>query len=247
MMRIVLSLFAGLLLTGCPQTKNPESPSNLPPSVENAPTQQEVNPSPSASVDSFEGTWTTKDEQGQVFDIVIFPNGQVITNWTKGADGVKGERGFWRREADRFIAIYQDGWSDTLTVSEDGFTHRGYSPKTALSSPPTNTAPAERLSDEKKAAYVGVWRLNQEPDGTYLYLALQSNGRAASTVNGGTEGKWEMTERGALCTWPDGWIDLISRGPNGWQRRSWIGSETDTPADISEATRVGEAAFTIQP
>lgn len=245
-MRIVLSFLAGFLLTGCPQRQNP-SLAPLSPSSPDTPSFHSDKQAPSKAIDSFEGTWTTKDEQGQVFDIVIFPNGQVVTNWTKGADGVKGERGFWRREGDRLIAFYQDGWTDTLMASKDGFEHQGYSPQTPLSSSPTNRAPAQRLLEGDKGAYVGVWRLNQEPDGSYLYLALQSNGRAVSTINGGTEGQWELTERGAVCTWPDGWIDVISRSPNGWQRRSWIGSETNAPADVSDATRVGESSFAIVP
>ena len=79
------------------------------------------------------------------------------------------------------------------------------------------------------------------PDGS---LAV---GGAFSTINGGTEGKWEKTAKGALCTWPDGWVDLIMRVPEGWQKRSWVGSETNAPADNSEATRVGEARFFITP
>ena len=98
-----------------------------------------------------------------------------------------------------------------------------------------------------QSALVGVWRLNKEPDGSHLYIALQSNGRAISTINGGTEGKWTANERGALCEWPDGWVDQIERGTAGWQKRSWIGSESSAPADLSLATRVGETRFSVEP
>ena len=96
-------------------------------------------------------------------------------------------------------------------------------------------------------ALVGVWRLNNEPDGSHLYIALQSNGRAVSTINGTTEGKWKANENGALCEWPDGWVDQIERGSGGWQKRSWIGSESSAPADLSLATRVGETRFSVEP
>lgn len=247
-MRILLSLLTCLLLAGCPSGDNPSaspSPSPTPPSAAPAETSAPVDAA--VLVDSFEGAWTTRDEQGQVFDIVIFPNGQAITNWTKSPDGARGERGYWRREAGRLLAFYQDGWTDLIVATPGDFEHRGFAPGTSLSAPPTNQAPAQRLPNDAKTGFVGIWRLNQEPDGSYLYLALQSNGRAFSTINGGTEGKWEATDKGALCTWPDGWVDLISRGPQGWQRRAWVGSDSNAPADSSEATRVGEAPFKVEP
>ena len=86
-----------------------------------------------------------------------------------------------------------------------------------------------KRAEGSQLALVGVWRLNKEPDGSHLYIALQSNGRAISTINGGTEGKWRANERGALCEWPDGWVDQIERGAAGWQKRSWIGSESSAP------------------
>ncbi len=245
-MRILLPLLTCLLLAGCPAENSP----TVKPSPTPSPATSPEKPTPATAqipVESFTGVWTTQDEQGQVFDIVIFPNGQAVTNWTKGPEGARGERGYWRRETGRLIAVYQDGWTDIITTTADGFEHRGFSPGTSLDAPPTNKAPAQRLPEDGKAAYVGVWRLNKEPDGSYLYLALQSSGRALSTINGGTEGKWEVSDKGATCTWPDGWVDLIARGPEGWQRRSWVGSETGAPADLSEATRVGEAHFLVEP
>jgi hypothetical protein len=210
--------------------------------AENPERQGFVTPAP-----SFEGVWTTRDDQGDTFDMVIFPNGQAVTNWSKGLGGAKGERGFWRRDGARLIAIYEDGWTDILEPAEGGYLHKGFAPGTSLDAAPTNSARVEPVSGPA-AAYVGVWRLNQEPDGTYQYVALFSSGRAFSTVNGGTEGKWEATEKGALCTWPrDGWMDLIEHGPNGWQKRSWVGSETETPADVSPVVRVGEDRFSLIP
>ena len=107
--------------------------------------------------------------------------------------------------------------------------------------------PRAKRTEGSQLALVGVWRLNKEPDGSHLYIALQSNGSAISTINGGTEGKWRANERGALCEWPDGWVDQIERGTAGWQKRSWIGSDSSAPADLSLATRVGETRFSVEP
>ena len=195
---------------------------------------------------SYEGTWTTADAQGQVFDIVIFPNGQAVTNWTKGTEGARGERGYWRQDQQRLTAVYSDGSTDIIEPGGSGFRHLRYSAGSPLDSQPTAQTEAKR-TEGSQLALVGVWRLNKEPDGSHLYIALQSNGRAISTINGGTEGKWRANERGALCEWPDGWVDQIERGTAGWQKRSWIGSESSAPADLSLATRVGETRFSVEP
>ena len=179
--------------------------------------------------------------------MILFPNGQAVTTWSKGVGGARGERGFWRRENNRLIAIYEDGWTDVLEPAGDEFRHKGFSPETPIGNSPTNSAPATRV-DGPAATFTGIWRMNREPDGSYQYVSLFSNGRALSTVNGGTEGAWEATEKGARCTWPkDGWVDLIEHGPQGWQKRSWVGPESETPADISPVLRVGEEKFAITP
>lgn len=243
-MRTIAALLLTLVLVGCPAKVQPPSPSATPP--------PSATPAPAAPVTAavetaFEGVWATKDDAGDPFDMIIFPNGQAVTNWSKGLDGAKGERGFWRKENGKLIAIYEDGWTDVLEPSADGFVHKGFSPGTQIGGPPTNSAKAEKVTSSA-ATYAGVWRLNREPGGTFQYVALFSGGRALSTVNGGTEGSWEITEKGVLCTWPkDGWVDLIAHGPEGWQKRSWVGAENDTPADISPVARVGEEKFSVAP
>jgi len=42
-------------------------------------------------------------------------------------------------------------------------------------------------------------------------------------------------------------VDLIEHGAEGWQKRSWVGAETATPADISPVVRVGEEKFSVTP
>jgi len=254
-MRLSLALFLCFLLAGCPAPKpSPPSPETPAPSTP-VPTSPEASPAPSSTpepaptpppVTNFVGTWTTSDEQGQVFDLVIFPNGQVVTNWTKGKDGAYGERGLWRQEGSRLIAFYHDGSSDIMEATPEGVRYAGHAAGAPLDRAPSSTATAQQRP-EAEARFLGVWRLNKEPDGTYQYLSLQSNGRAFSSVNGGTEGKWSVVGGAAECTWPDGWVDRLELTNDGWQKRSSIGSGTDTPADLSPALRVGETRFEITP
>jgi hypothetical protein len=194
----------------------------------------------------YQGTWTVTDAGGPIFDIVVFKNGQAVTNWVKGPAGARGERGYWRSDQQRLTIIYTHGCTDVIQPVEDKFSYSRYEAGAALDAKPIVQAEARRLQSSQ-LALIGVWRLNQEPDGSHLYIALQSNGSAFSTVNGAMSGKWKANANGALCEWPDGWIDQIERGTEGWQKRSWIGSDAGAPADLAPATRVGETRFSIEP
>ena len=238
-----LLLFA-VFATGCSKPVPPAPPTEQRPSA-----KAEATPAPSKIPVvriSYAGTWAVTDDQGQVFDIAVFPNGQAVSNWTKGPAGARGERGFWRVENNRLLVFFQDGWTDVISGADGLFEHQGFEPGTALDGAPKNQSVAKRLEG---SGFVGVWCLNKEPDGSYLYVALQSSGRAFSTIGGGTEGTWEATKDGALCKWPDGWNDLIFASQSGFQKRSWVGpaGQETTPPDISPAVRVGEAGFSITP
>jgi len=243
-----LVLLLVLVFAGCskpPQAPPPPMPA---PIAQEPVAKPEATPVPEKSSPkiSYAGTWSASDDQGQIFDIVVFPNGQAVSNWTKGPAGARGERGFWRLANNRLLVFFQDGWTDVISEADGGFKHRGFEPGAAMDGPPKNESAARRIEG---TGFAGVWCLNKEPDGTFLYVALQSSGRAVSTVGGGTEGTWEKTKDGALCKWPDGWNDLISTSNDGFQKRSWVGAadQNTAPPDVSPALRVGDAGFSITP
>lgn len=256
-MRCSPALLLCLFLSACPARKAPDNaqPSPTPAPVSTPAVSPPPSPPPlaiSENADSkpeateFIGAWTTTDEQGQLFDVLIFPNGQAVTTWTKGKHGARGELGFWRMENTRLLIFLEDGWTDSLEKTPDGIVHHGYPPGSSLDKPPATTEPAKRLSHNVEDI-VGIWRLNKEPDSGYQYLALQSSGRAFSSVNGGTEGTWSQKGKTVECTWPDGWIDTLEATPEGFQKRSFIGASQDPPADVSPAVRLGEQPFAIEP
>jgi hypothetical protein len=242
MIRLLFALTGSLcflMVAGCKPGVSPESPgtpqSGPKPAMENA-----------GPIGEPVGTWSSRDENGQPFDLVLFENGQAVSTWVKGPMGAKGERGFWRKTPQGVLVLFEDGWTDQLILTKDGIMHQGFAPGASLSEAPANAAPAEKSSADI-SVFTGVWRLNREPDGTYLYITLQANGAAFSTINGLTEGRWELTAGTAKATWPDGWVDVIERVDGSWQKRSWVGGETATPADLTQATRVGELRFNLSP
>jgi hypothetical protein len=237
-MKFLPAPILALLIVGCGPDGGKDNPAPVPTrqaEVESLPLQ-----------DLSHGVWSTSDERGQPFDMVLFPNGQAVSTWVKGPAGAKGQRGFWRVVDGEIHAVFDDGWSDRLVMRSGELRHEGFAPGLSLAEPPTNSARAERFEGEA-ATFVGVWRLNREPDGSYLYLSLQANGTAYSTINGLTEGRWELLEGLARVTWPDGWVDQLERSGGGWQKRSWVGGETGTPADFAQAIRVGETKFVVSP
>lgn len=207
---------------------------------------QQATPKKTAVPGEIAGVWSTSDEKGQPFDVVLFQNGQAISTWVKGPAGAKGQRGFWRVVDGGIYAVFDDGWSDRIVMRDGEPLHEGFAPGLSLAEAPTNSAKAQRFEGEA-ATFVGVWRLNREPDGSYLYFSLQSNGAAYSTINGITEGRWEFLDGAAKVTWPDGWVDQLERSGGTWQKRSWVGGESGTPADFAQAIRVGETKFVVSP
>lgn len=232
--RIGLVLLAAFALTSCREEPAPAAAASPTPS-----------PTPGVSRDELVGTWLTEGKQGEAFEILLFPNGQAVATSTKGPAGARGERGLWRADASGATIFLGDGWTDRIERSGGEFVHSGFAADP--SGPPTNRAAATKLTGDM-AAFVGVWRLNKDFDGNFLYTTLHASGRALSTLNGGTEGTWEIQDGAAICSWPDGWTDRISRTAAGYSKESWVGTPGGaTPADLTEAVRVGERPFTIAP
>lgn len=206
------------------------------------PPPRETHPSAERSAQDFTaddvtGTWTVGG--ATPFELVLFANGQAVLPATSPMENARGRRGLWRIEGSRVLVLLAGGGSVVLSRDSSGF-------QVDLDKPPASGR-AERLKPEK-AWTAGVWRLGKDFEGNFVYASLLTDGRAFSTVNGTTEGRWEPTAEGLLCTWQDGWTDLIRRRPDGYSKESWVGNRSGaTPEDISPVVRVGEAEFLISP
>jgi hypothetical protein len=115
---------------------------------------------------SYEGAWTVTDARGPVFDVIVFKNGQAVTNWVKGPAGARGERGYWRSDQQRLMIVYTNGCTEIIQAAEGKFSYWRYEAGAALDATPIVHAEARRL-ENSQLALIGVWRLNQEPDGSH--------------------------------------------------------------------------------
>jgi hypothetical protein len=190
------------------------------------------------------GVWSSVDARGVPMNLVLFGNGQAVTTRADTQQAARGGRGFWRMVGGGVIVFMADGTSIQLEETPAGVELSMASGVPGAEFPAG--APATRLGGPD-AEWVGSWRLNREPDGSFLYITLRSDGTAFSSINGLTEGRWEVREGAAVCVWPDGWIDRIERASGGWLKKSWVGGVTETPADLSDAIRVGETTFMVEP
>lgn len=188
----------------------------------------------------FSGAWSVAAPNAP-FDLVVFRNGQCVRVSPSTNPLEKGSRGLIQPAAQGAILIFEDGDAATLRASRnlvewtDGISKRGRR---------TSAIP---LSNDL-SRYVGLWRLNPEPDGRYLYVQLHSDGSARDSL-GSAVGRWESLDDGVLCSWPDGWRDWITPDGDKYIKRSWApGSPlSNDPVDTSIAMRVGEKPFEFAP
>ncbi|CAN5429803.1 hypothetical protein BH09VER1_BH09VER1_30460 [soil metagenome] len=222
-----------------PSAETTSSPSPSPtPEIPPGPSPTPLEPGKDASL---EGTWSTTDADGEVFNLTLSRNGEAATDWTKGTSGAKGQHGQWQKTGDTLVSVkYEDGTADAVMWLDGKWTLKRHPRAGARFDPLAKPVPMQKV-DPAKAKFIGTWKMNKEPDGSYLTITLYADGRAVSTVNGKTVGTWTVKGNAALCAWPDNWFDSIEPKDQGWQRRSWVGAEANGEADSSEAVRVGAA------
>ncbi len=212
---VVVALFT---LTGCSGNKVPDSV---------------------AAHDAL-GVWAAVDHDGDLFDIVVYPNGTAVTNWSKGPDGAKGQLGKWTATAEGIEIKFPDGWRDVFKRSGTGFMQEGYGPgtKNAL---PMNTCRVIRVT-EPRARFVGVWETPERETGKTLYIAVFSDGTAKKSLPANAKGLWSVQYGNAWFNWEDGWNNRIVRTETKYVDQVWRPTETVemTQPAILPIKRVGD-------
>ena len=94
---------------------------------------------------------------------------------------------------------------------------------------------------------LGVWRLNKEPDGLTSISLFSPSGRAISTVNGAQRENGEPTKEASSASGRTDGSIKSNAVPQAGRSARGSGSESSAPADLSLATRVGEARFSVEP
>ncbi len=190
-----------------------------------------------------EGVWHVEGD-GRKFDLVIFPGGQCVGTSRQGPRRVEGLRGFWRTGAQEITVIFEEGSS--LVIRRRGELWVARQP--ALDGRPQKWNYTLTPVTAPDADFIGVWRLNPEPDAAFLYVNLESGGVCHSSLNPTRPGRWSVVGGAARCVWPDGWIDVISRTDRGYRKESLPpGGDSQNIADTSIALHVGADAFEFLP
>lgn len=195
-----------------------------------------------AAPSGWSGVWSLVDA-GATTDLVLFDNNQCVLISADRKPGAKGARGYYRRNGNGVLCIFEDGWLLEMTA-------RG-ADTLWTSGPPDERRrqwhPAVR-SEASQERFIGLWRLNPEPTGEYLYVQLHADGSARNSLSSAA-GKWEPWQGGALCSWPGGWRDWLTPRDGRVVHQAWPpgSSLSDDPSDFSTALRVGEKPLAVRP
>jgi hypothetical protein len=76
--------------------------------------------------------------------------------------------------------------------------------------PPSTTAKPQQPFDP-----VGHWKL-VHTDGSLFYITLRADGTGRSHWEKGSDGKWRFEGDRLICSWEDGWTDVITRQGDGF-------------------------------
>lgn len=194
---------------------------------------------PESAKDVF-GVWAAVDHDGDLFDVVIYPTGTAVTNWSKGPDGAKGQVGKWTATADGIEIKFPDGWRDVFKRSGTGFIQEGYAPGTK-DGLPMNTCRAIRVTDPR-ARFVGVWETPDRETGKPLFIAVFSDGTAKKTSDSAAKGLWTVQYGNAYFNWSDGWVNRILRTETRYVDQVWRPTEIpeESQPAILNIRRVGD-------
>lgn len=211
--RVLLCLSASFFLVntvGCgpaPEAQQAAEEAEIPqdrmlPTPEQVAAEQE-DAEPEAPVSEYLGVFEVKDDDGDVFNILILPDGKAITNWYKGETGARGEFGDWVVEDDHINLSYDSGWKDVILKNDEGYLKLGYAPGITLNDQPSNQGQAEKVTGPV-AEYIGVWYREDTKAKAPWFLALLSDRTARRSDNIEAAGKWEIHDGGrVVITWED--------------------------------------------
>ena len=194
---------------------------------------------------TWPGTWVLTGG-GESIEITLFENGQVASPTPGTRNGLPGRRGFWRVDGVRVMVALEDG-SELIFVSK-----RGRVLWTDDASRSSRQIAATQQANQvalPAGDYCGIWRLEPQPDGRFLYAVLFADGSAANSIPGAPRGKWISDRESAVVQWSDGWLDRLTRTDRGARKESFApGSGPDASAvDTTLAIQVGRTPFEISP
>lgn len=77
------------------------------------------------------------------------------------------------------------------------------------------TASASLAASVSKEEFVGVW-LQNDTHGKPFQITLNADGTGETNWGPGEVGTWELEGNRAICTWNNGWVDIITKTDQGF-------------------------------
>lgn len=193
---------------------------------------------------SWIGTWSLGGDQQRA--ITLFESGQAASPSQNTKNGLPGRRGIWRTDGKRAIVTFDDGSTIVMLTKRRSVLWATLADDRSSRFSGSRTA---QKVPEPESQFCGVWRLEPQPDGRFLYAVLFADGSAANSIPGSSIGIWSVESDHATIRWKDGWSDILTRTDGGARKESYApGSEpNDSPVDTTLAVQVGRAPYEVVP
>ena len=207
--------------------------------------------SPDEASRAFIGVWALTDNNNNLFNVRILPDGKAVS--TVGTAGVPNagsarlrnsqfrELGRWSAWGNGIRVDYSDGWSDWIYVGPSGLSHAAWRPGQARSEIPANFGTAVKLGGAAAEA-VGIYLFPPAQSDLKPYTAaLLSNGLAFNDIDAQAGGVWHMEGTDVVINWISGWRTNLSLAPaTRLQLRHWAPGRDRSmePTAVRKATAV---------
>ncbi|MBI3924212.1 MAG: BMP family ABC transporter substrate-binding protein [Armatimonadetes bacterium] len=102
----------------------------------------------------------------------------------------------------------------------------------------------QRTGDGKPAPFqpLGRWLIHHT-DGTPIRVTVRSDGTCASDWAAGEYGVWRFQDDRLFLVWTDGWLDVIQRSGEGFEKRGWGPGipRDDPPTNLNRAEKTADS------
>ncbi|MSR75342.1 MAG: hypothetical protein EXS14_07725 [Planctomycetes bacterium] len=178
------------------------------------------------------GTWAMSDQDNELFNVLVHPNGKCVSTWWKGAEGAVGEVGTWEIRGDKLRLRWTDGWLDVIGHSKLGLIRQSWDPGRLEINAPLDAAPVHRAAGPL-VPFIGVWLSCASKPGKAVHLALRGDGMTARSCGTDTVlGTWSTDGDSATLIFADGVVHRLLRADGQWREDTFAAGAAPGSAAI---------------